>query len=169
MTRALSDFLGTEVPPLTEYQAVCQNVRPVGNATFLLRLPGGQEVMATLPGRYRSLIWLRKGGYCVATLPFPAREAVEREGELREATAPISQVLSDLHVRQLVERGDWPGEFVGEAERVCPARGGERGEKGEGAEGKEGEEVNEQDDGRGDAPNRVEVVIDESSSSEMYY
>jgi len=149
MTKALSDFLGTEVPPLTEYQVVCLNVRPVGNATFLLRLPGGQETMGVLPGRYRSLIWLRKGGYCIATLPFPVREAEARAEELRKATATVFQVLSDVHVRQLVERGDWPAEFSDEAERVHPTLEG----------GKNTEATS----------NRVEVVIDESSSSEMYY
>jgi probable RNA-binding protein EIF1AD len=57
----------TSTPPdeLTATQSIARVVKAAGNNLYLCGLPGGKEILFELPSRFRSTIWIKRGGYVV--------------------------------------------------------------------------------------------------------
>ena len=52
-------------PPdaLTESQSIARVVKAVGNNLYNVTLPEGKEFLVEMPAKFRSTIWLKRGGY----------------------------------------------------------------------------------------------------------
>lgn len=57
----------TITPPseLTEHQRVAKVIRGEGNNLWSVNLPTGEDVLVELPTRFRSIFWLKRGGFVV--------------------------------------------------------------------------------------------------------
>jgi len=57
----------TSIPPdtLTSTQTVALVIKATGNNLYSLQTPNGKEILAELQGKFRSTIWIRRGGYVV--------------------------------------------------------------------------------------------------------
>lgn len=55
----------TLTPPssLSEGQSIARVVKGEGKNIYLVHLPSGKSILAELPSRFRSTIWLMRGGY----------------------------------------------------------------------------------------------------------
>ncbi|CAG8659464.1 6746_t:CDS:2, partial [Paraglomus occultum] len=72
-----------------------------GKHLYEVQLIDGTSTLATLPPRFRNVVWVKRGGY-VIVLPV--------EGE-NKVGAEIVHVLLNEHIKQLRAEGIWPKEF----------------------------------------------------------
>ncbi|KAI9842599.1 MAG: hypothetical protein M1837_007037 [Sclerophora amabilis] len=72
---ATADETSTPPTDLSENQAICRVIRAAGNNLYLAELPSGDSILAELPARFRSTIWIKRGGYLlVNTTAFDVRD-----------------------------------------------------------------------------------------------
>lgn len=74
----------TLTPPasLTDGQAIARVIKAEGKNLYMVDLPDGKSILVELPSRFRSTIWLKRGGYVlVDTRTFDDREN-KLEGEI---------------------------------------------------------------------------------------
>jgi len=74
----------TLTPPasLSEGQSIARVVKAEGKNLYSVDLPSGKSILVELPSRFRSTIWLKRGGYVlVDTKAFDGREN-KLEGEI---------------------------------------------------------------------------------------
>ncbi|KAI9761008.1 MAG: dolichyl-P-Man:Man(5)GlcNAc(2)-PP-dolichol alpha-1,3-mannosyltransferase [Chaenotheca gracillima] len=99
---ATADETSTPPTALSETQSICRVVRATGNNLYLVVTADGKEILAELPARFRSTIWLKRGGYVlVNTKAFGDRQN-KIEGE-------IDNVARDE--KQWRKQAYWPPEF----------------------------------------------------------
>jgi probable RNA-binding protein EIF1AD len=55
----------TSHPPdeLSESQTIARIVKATGNNLYSVTLPSGENILVELPGKFRNLVWLRRGGF----------------------------------------------------------------------------------------------------------
>ena len=63
----LATFAETSTPPdeLSDSQSIARVVQAIGNNLYNVELPGGKSALVELPSKFRSTIWLKRGGYVV--------------------------------------------------------------------------------------------------------
>ena len=87
----------TSTPPaiLGEDQAIAKVKKAEGNNLYSVELPSGQEsLLVELPSRFRSQIWIKRGGYVVVdTSAFEERDN-KLDGEI------INVVRNEKHWRK---------------------------------------------------------------------
>lgn len=74
----------TLTPPasLSEGQSIARVVKAEGKNLYSVDLPSGKSILVELPSRFRSTIWLKRGGYVlVDTKAFDDRDN-KLEGEI---------------------------------------------------------------------------------------
>lgn len=61
--RLLETAEETLVPPdeISEGQLIARAIKAIGNNLYLLQLPSGDTILAELPPRFRSTIWIKRG------------------------------------------------------------------------------------------------------------
>ncbi|EFO62243.1 Hypothetical protein GLP15_4431 [Giardia lamblia P15] len=157
MSRDASNLLLNEVPDLSSYQVIGQNVQPLGSSLFALKIPGCQQrLKAQLPCKFNDLVFFGRNKFCLATLPYTrvelglelgpdgARPGIEK---VEDILAVIDAVLTDKNILQLIKRGDWPEEF----KAFVPIQ------------------TEQNADQRSSSNNHRQCILMESSSSDMYY
>ncbi|KAE8305025.1 hypothetical protein GL50803_003345 [Giardia duodenalis] len=161
MSRDASNLLLDEVPYLSSYQVIGQNVQPLGSSLFALKVPGCQQrLKAQLPCKFNDRVFFGKHKFCLATLPYTrvelglelgsesgpdgARPNIEK---IEDILAVIDAVLTEKNIFQLVERGDWPEEFKASVSV----------------------QTEQNADRRPPSSNHRQCILVESSSSDMYY
>jgi len=95
----------TSTPPnvLDQGQAIAQVVKAEGNNLYKVELPNRDSLLVELPARFRSTIWIKRGGYVVVdTTAFEDREN-KLHGEI------VNVVRDEKHWRK---QEYWPSEFV---------------------------------------------------------
>lgn len=55
----------TSTPPvsLAESQSIARVIKAVGNNLYSVESPSGKTLLVELPSRFRSTVWIRRGGY----------------------------------------------------------------------------------------------------------
>lgn len=159
MARDANNLLLDEVPELSSYQVIGQNIQPLGSSLFALKIPGSQQrLKAQLPCKFNDLVFFGKNKFCLATLPYTRAELGLEQGsgngearpnieKVEEILAVIDAVLTNKNITELVKRGDWPDEFK---DAVLT-------------------QVEQNTDQRPPGDNHRQCIVMESSSSDMYY
>lgn len=159
MARDASNLLLDEVPELSDYQVIGQNIQPLGSSIFSLKIPGSQQrLKAQLPCKFNDLVFFGRNKFCLATLPYTRKELGLEHGsdggevdsdieKIEDIVAVIDAVLTAKNITELVKRGDWPEVF----DDILPTK------------------IEQNADQRSPGDNHRQCVVMESSSSEMYY
>jgi probable RNA-binding protein EIF1AD len=65
--RVLATAEETLVPPeqLSEGQQIARVIRATGNNVYSVELPSKKNILAELPSKFRSTIWMKRGSYIV--------------------------------------------------------------------------------------------------------
>jgi probable RNA-binding protein EIF1AD len=75
IVQAAAEESTTPPEALTATQQIARVVRAAGNNLYLCSLAGGRELLVELAPRFRSTLWMRRGGYVlVDTAPGAARD-----------------------------------------------------------------------------------------------
>lgn len=63
--RLLETAEETLVPPdeISEGQLIARAIKAIGNNLYLLQLPSRDTILAELPPRFRSTIWIKRGSF----------------------------------------------------------------------------------------------------------
>lgn len=95
----------TLTPPdsLASSQSIARVIKAEGNNLYSVELPSAQRLLVELPARFRSTIWLRRGGFVVVDTEALADRDNKLDGE-------IVNVVRDE--RQWRRESYWPEEFV---------------------------------------------------------
>lgn len=67
----------TSTPPatLSDSQSIARVLKAEGNNLYSVDLPSGKSILVELPSRFRSTIWIKRGGFVVVdTEAFDGRE-----------------------------------------------------------------------------------------------
>ena len=98
----------TLTPPdaLQDGQLIARIVAAAGKNLYRLQLPSSQYVLVELEAKFRSTIWLRRGGYVLVDTTTLADRENKIDGE-------IVNVIRDE--KQWRKAGYWPKEFVKKA------------------------------------------------------
>lgn len=89
----------TLTPPssLSEGQSLARVVKGEGKNIYLVDLPSGKSILAELPSRFRSTIWLMRGGYVlVDTKAFNDRDN-KLEGEIVNVVRDEKQWRKEIY------------------------------------------------------------------------
>ncbi|KAI9821839.1 MAG: hypothetical protein M1827_002421 [Pycnora praestabilis] len=95
----------TSSPPsvVSEGQYIARVTRAAGNNLYAVELPAGIEILVELPSRFRSTIWIKRGGYVlVDTKAFDDRE--------NKLGGEVLNVVRDE--KEWRKEAYWPKEFV---------------------------------------------------------
>ncbi|MCJ1252383.1 hypothetical protein MMC24_000189 [Lignoscripta atroalba] len=95
----------TSNPPvsLKEGEAIARVVRGEGKNLYVVEQPDNKKLLVELPSRFRSTIWMKRGGFVlVDTTAFEDREN-KLDGEI------VNIVRDD---KQWRKQAYWPSEFV---------------------------------------------------------
>ena len=95
----------TLTPPdsLAEDQFIARVIKAEGNNLYSVELPSAKTLLVELPSRFRSTIWLKRGGFVVVDATGLADRDNKLDGE-------IVNVVRDE--RQWRKGSYWPKEFV---------------------------------------------------------
>ncbi len=95
----------TLTPPdaLEEGQVIARVIKAEGNNLYSVELPSAKSVLVELPAKFRSTIWLKRGGFVVVDTTTLA----DRENKLR---GEVVNVVRDE--RRWRKESYWPKEFV---------------------------------------------------------
>jgi probable RNA-binding protein EIF1AD len=95
----------TLIPPdtLAPSQSIACVVKAEGNNLYSVELPSAKTLLVELPSRFRSTIWLKRGGFVVVDTKALADRDNKLDGE-------IVNVVRDE--RQWRKQGYWPKEFA---------------------------------------------------------
>jgi probable RNA-binding protein EIF1AD len=95
----------TLTPPdtLASSQSIARVVKAEGNNLYSVELPSAEKLLVELPARFRSTIWLKRGGFVVVDTKALADRDNMLDGE-------IVNVVRDE--RQWRKENYWPKEFV---------------------------------------------------------
>lgn len=94
----------TSNPPaeLTSTQSIARVVKTAGNSLYTCTLPGGKQILAELPSRFRNAIWIKNGGFVLVD----TKDAEARDNKLG---GEIQNVVRDD--REWRKQAYWPKEF----------------------------------------------------------
>ncbi|KZF19346.1 nucleic acid-binding protein [Xylona heveae TC161] len=92
-------------PPveLTEGQHIARVVKINGNNLYLAELPSKKQLLVELPSRFRSTVWIRRGGYVLVD----TNAFADRENKLDGEIAAV--IRNDKEWRKM---NYWPQEFA---------------------------------------------------------
>ena len=95
----------TLTPPddLADDQFIARVIKTEGNNLYSVELPSAKTLLVELPARFRSTIWLKRGGFVVVD----ANALADRDNKL---DGEIVNVVRDE--RQWRKETYWPKEFV---------------------------------------------------------
>jgi probable RNA-binding protein EIF1AD len=95
----------TLTPPdtLAASQSIARVLKAEGNNLYSVELPSTEKLLVELPARFRSTIWLKRGGFVVVDTKGLADRDNKLDGE-------IVNVVRDE--RQWRKESYWPNEFV---------------------------------------------------------
>jgi probable RNA-binding protein EIF1AD len=95
----------TLTPPntLAASQVIARVLKAEGNNLYSVELPSAARLLVELPARFRSTIWLKRGGFVVVDTQALAGRDNKLGGE-------ITNVVRDE--RQWRKESYWPGEFA---------------------------------------------------------
>ncbi len=95
----------TETPPdtLLASQAIARVQQAAGNNLYRLELPDAKVVLAELPARFRSTVWIKRGSYVLLDTAALADRHNKLDGE-------ISNVVRDEKAWRKMSY--WPKEFL---------------------------------------------------------
>ncbi|KAI9789965.1 MAG: hypothetical protein M1833_002132 [Piccolia ochrophora] len=100
----IATALETTTPPssLSESQSIARVARAEGNNLYTLELPSSKSMLAELPSRFRSTIWIKRGSFVIVdTEAFGEREN-KLDGEI------VNVVRDEKQWRRYPY---WPQEF----------------------------------------------------------
>ncbi len=71
-------------PPdeIAEHQAIARVVKATGNNIYAVELASGKSLLVELPSRFRSTIWIRRGGYVLVDTKSLADRNNKLDGEI---------------------------------------------------------------------------------------
>ena len=110
-------FAEAHTPPelLTSTQKITRIVKGEGNNLFLVQpAEGGEPLLVELQPRFRSSLWLRRGGFVLVDTDRAALG--ERENKIRGEI--VNVVLDEKEWRKM---GYWPAEFANKGKHVDDA------------------------------------------------
>jgi probable RNA-binding protein EIF1AD len=95
----------TLTPPntLAASQSIARVLKAEGNHLYSVELPSAAKLLVELPARFRSTIWLKRGGFVVVDTQARADRDNKLDGE-------ITNVVRDE--RRWRKESYWPGEFA---------------------------------------------------------
>ncbi|KAI9866823.1 MAG: hypothetical protein M1813_000765 [Trichoglossum hirsutum] len=95
----------TSTPPtaLSPTQAIARVVGATGNNLYSVELPSGEALLVELPSRFRSTIWIKRGGFVL----IDTNSSTERDNKLN---GDIINVVRDE--KDWRKEPYWPKEFV---------------------------------------------------------
>jgi probable RNA-binding protein EIF1AD len=95
----------TLIPPdtLASSQCIARVIKAEGNNLYSVELPSAKTLLVELPARFRSTIWLKRGGFVVIDTKALADRDNKLDGE-------VVNVVRDE--RQWRKESYWPKEFV---------------------------------------------------------
>ncbi|TKA72006.1 hypothetical protein B0A49_04152 [Cryomyces minteri] len=95
----------TQTPPdvLSDGQSVAKVVKAAGNNLYNVELPSGRSILVELPARFRSTIWIKRGGYLLVDTNALAARDNKLDGE-------VLNVVRDE--KQWRKMSYWPAEFA---------------------------------------------------------
>lgn len=93
--------LDTTWPEPTGRQFIARAGVPKGNNLHNISTASGEEMLASMPTRFRKNVWMKRGDYLIAE---PIDEGIEVRAE-------INCILLKDQVRHLKQIGAWPAEF----------------------------------------------------------
>jgi probable RNA-binding protein EIF1AD len=95
----------TLIPPdtLAASQSIARVLKAEGNNLYSVESPSAERLLVELPARFRSTIWLKRGGFVVIDTKALADRDNKLDGE-------IVNVVRDE--RQWRKESYWPSEFV---------------------------------------------------------
>ena len=74
----------TLTPPdsLSPGQAVARVIKGIGNNLYSVELPSKEQILVELPSRFRSTIWIKRGGYVLVDMSTLADRENKLSGEI---------------------------------------------------------------------------------------
>ena len=95
----------TLTPPeqVTETQSIARIIKAAGNNLYSVTLPTGKDILVEMPAKFRSTIWLRRGGYVLIDTQTQSGRDNKIQGEI------INIVRDEKTWRK---EPYWPKEFV---------------------------------------------------------
>ncbi|KAA6407704.1 MAG: nucleic acid-binding [Lasallia pustulata] len=95
----------TSSPPasLEQSQAIACVLKAEGNNLYSVHLPDCTTLLVELPARFRSTIWIKRGGYVVI-------DTTAFDGRANKLDGEIVNVVRDE--KQWRKQAYWPSEFV---------------------------------------------------------
>ncbi|KAF2838738.1 nucleic acid-binding protein [Patellaria atrata CBS 101060] len=71
-------------PPdqLSEHETIARVVKATGNNLYSVELPSGDSALVELPSRFRSQIWIKRGGYVLVDTAALADRENKLDGEI---------------------------------------------------------------------------------------
>ncbi|KAF2482927.1 hypothetical protein BDY17DRAFT_250400 [Neohortaea acidophila] len=118
--------LETETPPaaLSSNQAIARVKQAAGNNLYRVELPGvgekaePRELLAELPARFRSTIWIKRGSYVLVDTASLADRDNKLNGEI------VNVVRDEKAWRKM---GYWPKDFSAKSSRYLDGESGDEG------------------------------------------
>ncbi|KAJ3292962.1 putative RNA-binding protein eif1ad [Borealophlyctis nickersoniae] len=138
--RSTAQAVLTDLPTPTPSQCIARVLEPRGGGVHEIYVPASETrpdsitTLASLPTKFRKLIWVKRGNYVIA-------ELIDTKSKIG---AEIVHVLFPEHIKNLKRLGLWPKEFE---EESAPAGGGKDEAGGDaGDDGSEDGDEDEDDD-----------------------
>ncbi|KAF2010060.1 nucleic acid-binding protein [Aaosphaeria arxii CBS 175.79] len=100
----LATVQDTLTPPdeLSESQAIARVSKAAGKNLYIAELPGGKSILVELVAKFRSTIWIKRGGYVVVDVKALADRENKLDGEI------VNVVREEKEWRKM---SYWPKEF----------------------------------------------------------
>ncbi|KAI1142463.1 nucleic acid-binding protein [Hypoxylon sp. FL0543] len=100
--RAAAEESTTPPDQLTDTQSLAKVIKAEGNSLYTCSLPNQRTVLVELAPRFRSTIWIKRGGYVLVELTPPKELKGKVEGEI------VNVVRDEKEWRK---QSYWPKEF----------------------------------------------------------
>ncbi|KAG0226562.1 putative RNA-binding protein eif1ad [Mortierella sp. GBA43] len=97
--QAPADIL-TDLPEIEEGQQFARVIATRGNNVHEVQFPDGREILANLPPKFRSLVWVKRGSYVII-------QSAEEEDKTK-VEGDIVAVLFPDHIKRYKQDGAWP-------------------------------------------------------------
>ncbi|KAI4761006.1 putative eukaryotic translation initiation factor eIF1a-like protein [Aureobasidium sp. EXF-3400] len=101
--QATAEETMTPPPSLTSTQSVARVQQAAGNNLYRIELPDTKVLLVELPARFRSTIWIKRGGFVLVDTGAMNERENKLDGEI------INVVRNEKEWRK---QGYWPKEFV---------------------------------------------------------
>ncbi|KAF9430728.1 hypothetical protein BGZ94_004497 [Podila epigama] len=99
--QATTDII-TDIPELEEGQRFGRVLGSRGKNIHEVQFQDGEEILVTLPPKFRSLVWVKRGSYVII-------QPAEEEDKTKVA-GDIAAVLFPDHIKAYKQQGIWPFE-----------------------------------------------------------